>query len=292
MADAAAPATPLASVPEDQAAAASTSTAGLPAAAKAAAEQAVKTAIAENSEEGEIAEGGSSSGANGKSNGEDNIAADGSGMKTVFSDPANFNVVHPLYSKWVLWFDNASKQNKAKDWNEQLQEVMTFESVEEFWGLYNNIVPPSHIATNSNYYLFKNGIKPAWEDPANTDGGKWAIQLPRDKNRETIDKYWLYTMLAAIGETFETPYGQAPTPEMPFTDEVTGVIVSSRKAFYRISIWTRSSDTKAKVEDIGKHFKLGVLGFTGKITGGYTSEVEFQSHRDSQVRGKKPAYTV
>jgi translation initiation factor 4E len=90
-------------------------------------------------------------------------------------------------------------------------------------------------------------------------------------------------MLAAIGETFETPYGQDPNPDTPFTDEVTGVIVSSRKAFYRISIWTRSSDTKAKVEDIGKHFKFGVLGVQGKITGGYTSDVEFQSHRDSQV---------
>lgn len=90
-------------------------------------------------------------------------------------------------------------------------------------------------------------------------------------------------MLAAIGETFETPYGQTPTPDMPFTDEVTGVIVSSRKAFYRISIWTRSSDSKAKVEDIGKHFKFGVLGLQGKISGGYTTDVEFQSHRDSQV---------
>lgn len=91
-------------------------------------------------------------------------------------------------------------------------------------------------------------------------------------------------MLAAIGETFETPYGQTPSKDTPFTDEVTGVIVSSRKAFYRISIWTRSSDTKAKVEDIGKHFKFGVLAFgQQKLVGGYTSDVEFQSHRDSQV---------
>lgn len=90
-------------------------------------------------------------------------------------------------------------------------------------------------------------------------------------------------MLAAIGETFETPYGESPSPDMPFTDEVTGVIVSSRKGFYRISIWTRSSDSLAKVGDIGKHFKHGVLGVQGKIVGGYTSDVEFQSHRDSQV---------
>jgi translation initiation factor 4E len=92
-------------------------------------------------------------------------------------------------------------------------------------------------------------------------------------------------MLAAIGETFETPYGQEATPDMPFTDEVTGVIVSSRKAFYRISIWTRSADTKSKVEDIGKHFKFGVLGITpgAKMQGGYSTDVEFQSHFDSQV---------
>ena len=46
----------------------------------------------------------------------------------------------------ILWFDNASKQNKAKDWNEQLQEVMSFESVEEFWGLYNKWVPSRRLA--------------------------------------------------------------------------------------------------------------------------------------------------
>lgn len=277
---------------ENQAAGASTS--GLPAAAKAAAELAVKTAISETvPEDGEIKEDEDSTKANGKENG-DAAAKDAGAIRTVFSDPANFNVVHPLYSKWILWFDNASKQNKARDWNEQLQQVMSFESVEEFWGLYNNIVPPSHIAVNSNYYLFKSGIKPAWEDAANAEGGKWSIQLPRDKNRETIDKFWLYTMLAAIGETFETPHGATPTPDMPFTDEVTGVIVSSRKAFYRISIWTRSSDTKSKVEDIGKHFKFGVLGIPqgAKVGGGYSTDVEFQSHRDSQSKGKKATFTV
>jgi translation initiation factor 4E len=129
--------------------------------------------------------------------------------------------------------------------------------------LYNNIVPPSHIAVNSNYYLFKKGVKPAWEDEyaielagenlsndaprsANAKGGKWAIQVPRDKSRDSIDRWWLYTvrsdqdaslasflihvqMLAAIGETLEGPYtesGEEPAKDAKFTDEVTGVIVS------------------------------------------------------------------
>jgi len=205
----------------------------------------------------------------------------------------------------TLWFDNASKQDKAKSWDEQLTEVLSFESVETFWGLYNHIVPPSHIAINSNYYLFKKGIRPAWEDKANAKGGKWSVQLPREKNRDKIDQWWLYTMLAAIGETFETPYtptsSLSPIPNSKFTDEITGVIVSSRKAFYRVNIWTRSADSQDKVMDIGKHFKYGVLGMPeGKkmvpnsAEGGgksLASDVEFISHEASQHSRKAKGWT-
>ena len=38
---------------------------------------------------------------------------------------------------------------------------------------------------------------PAWEDTANKNGGKWAIQVPRDKNKGVIDKMWLYTVCAS-----------------------------------------------------------------------------------------------
>lgn len=60
--------------------------------------------------------------------------------------------------------------------------------------LYNNIVPPSQLPQKANYYLFKEGIIPAWEDEANKNGGKWSIQLPRDKNKANVDKMWLYTV--------------------------------------------------------------------------------------------------
>jgi translation initiation factor 4E len=38
---------------------------------------------------------------------------------------------------------------------------------------------------------------PAWEDTANKNGGKWAIQVPRDKTKGAIDKMWLYTVCTA-----------------------------------------------------------------------------------------------
>lgn len=125
----------------------------------------------------------------------------------------------------------------AQGWMEDIKRVISFDSVEEFWGyaqlstirflnmtdpdfsLYNNIIPPSQLPQKANYYLFKvgfqsqkisclltgalqEGIIPAWEDEANKNGGKWSIQLPKDKNRLNVDKMWLYTVSEAGRATF------------------------------------------------------------------------------------------
>lgn len=173
-----------------------TTLAPLPAGPAAASAAALDAAIAESHEtNGDVAEAGEKSSSSQKgTDSEDQI-------RTVFADPQNFNVKHPLYNNWTLWFDNPSAKGLSngkgggKDsWGEDLNKVVDFDSVEEFWGLYSNIIPPTALPPKANYYLFKEGIKPAWEDPANSDGGKWSIQLPRDKNRERIDQLWLYTV--------------------------------------------------------------------------------------------------
>ncbi|ETW87274.1 hypothetical protein HETIRDRAFT_437834 [Heterobasidion irregulare TC 32-1] len=248
-----------------------------------------------------------------------NMEAQAETIRTVFSDPKNFNVKHPLYSPWTLWFDSPATKGRnlpqtpstafpqtplpqtpgaaaAMGWMEDIKRVITFDSVEEFWGLHNNIVPPSQLPPKANYYLFKEGIIPAWEDEANKNGGKWSIQLPKDKNRNHVDKMWLYTMLAAIGETFD-PYLTNPDTPAGTPSLVTGVIVSTRPQFYRLSIWTRlapgnsGADDEAlreRIEAVGKHFKIGVLGYTDaqKLAGPLATEVEFLSHKDSEKKGK------
>jgi len=245
------------------------------------------------------------------------MQAQAEGIRTVFSDPKNFNVKHPLYSPWTLWFDSPATKGRnlpqtpisafpqtplpqtpgvtaaAQGWMEDIKRVIGFDSVEEFWGLYNNIVPPSQLPQKANYYLFKEGIIPAWEDEANKNGGKWSIQLPKDKNRNNVDKMWLYTMLAAIGETFDpsptaTEHGDAQSL-------ITGVIVSTRPQFYRLSIWTRLAPSgseedgvRERIEGVGRHFKMNVLGYSDsqKLAGPLATEVEFLSHKDSEKKGK------
>jgi len=178
---------------------------------------------------------------------------------------------------------------------EDIKRVISFDSVEEFWGLYNNIIPPSQLPQKANYYLFKEGIIPAWEDEANKNGGKWSIQLPRDKNRNNVDKMWLYTMLAAIGETFDPSPVLSDGNGKAVKSLITGVIVSTRPQFYRLSIWTRLAPSpseedglRERIEGVGRHFKTSVLGFSEgqKLGGPLATEVEFLSHKDSERKGK------
>lgn len=254
-----------------------------------------------------IKENGDSSASADAATGDESAATDADdSVRTVFDDKEDFNAKHPLYNTWTLWFDNPSHKSAtskgSKDsWGEDLNKVVTFDSVEEFWGLYNNVVPPSELPQKANYYLFKEGIKPAWEDPANANGGKWSIQLPRDKSRASIDRLWLYTMLSAIGETLDVSNTTYTATEDQL---ITGVIMSARANFYRIAIWTRKSDDPSSVGgdasavqpmvdrlvEMGKKFKVEVLGFgiDQKLGSGLMSDVEFQSHTESEKKkGRK-----
>ncbi|KAF9584387.1 eukaryotic translation initiation factor 4E [Lunasporangiospora selenospora] len=127
------------------------------------------------------------------------------------------------------------------------------------------------LAISSNYHLFKQGIKPMWEDSANKRGGKWSIQLPRNKTIGDIDNIWLYTMLGCIGEAFE------------FENEICGAVVSVRKSFFRIALWTRSSDNQETALSIGR---------TLKKTAGIEGVMEFQSHHDSSTKTGGKSWTV
>ncbi|KAL8992558.1 MAG: hypothetical protein Q9188_007561 [Gyalolechia gomerana] len=211
---------------------------------------------------------------------------------TVFHDKDNFNVKHPLMHEWTLWFTKPPS-GKDHNWNDLLKEVVTFDSVEEFWGVYNNITPTSELALKSDYHLFKKGVRPEWEDPQNKHGGKWAYQF-KDKRATPIDELWLHLMLAAIGETLETNEDDG---------EVMGVVVNVRKPYYRLGLWTKTvgksipgggegdvaggkgrpvEKSKEVLMNLGRKFKEVM-----KLSGG--EQVEFSGHTESARAGSTRA---
>ncbi|KAI5818556.1 translation initiation factor eIF 4e-like domain-containing protein [Pyronema omphalodes] len=221
---------------------------------------------------------------NGEESTEDSIAAEGdepTAQLTVFHSADNFNVKHPLMNVWTLWFTKPPSGKGGNDWSDLLKEVVTFDSVEEFWGIYNNISKTSDLSLKSDYHLFKQGVRPEWEDVQNKNGGKWSYQF-KDKRGVNIDELWLNVMLAAIGETLEADAA----------NEVMGVVVNVRKAFYRIGVWTRTTGAKGGNKDalmeIGKRFKE-VLKLSARDL------VEFSGHTESAHSGStraKAKYSV
>ena len=119
-----------------------------------------------------------------------------------------------------------------------LTVIGEFDTVESFCRYFNWLKPPSKLEKNSNYHLFKTGIKPMWEDDANANGGKWVLTM---KNNPTLlDRSWSWLAMALVGEELEDG------------DEICGAVVSLRTKVDRIQVWTRSKDDVERLNGIGK----------------------------------------
>jgi translation initiation factor 4E len=126
----------------------------------------------------------------------------------------------------------------GQDYEAGLTIIGEFSTVEEFCRYYNWLKPPSKLEKNSNYHLFKSGIKPMWEDPANANGGKWVLTM---KNSPALlDRCWHWLAFALVGEELEEG------------DEICGAVVSLRSKVDRIQLWTRGKDDVEKINSMGK----------------------------------------
>lgn len=191
--------------------------------------------------------------------------------KDIESAPASpktdidLSIKHPLHTTWTMWYNPASSRNSSKTWTSNIREIWSFSTVEDFWRLFNNLVPPSRLPQGSNYHMFKQGVTPEWEDPYNENGGKWLVILP-NKGEEALKKFdeaWLWIVLALIGEFFDD------------SDAISGVVISPRSKNNRIALWT----TLAK-EDIVKR-----IGLIFKQNLNIDGNLGFQCHKDSMSHG-------
>ncbi|KAF8168893.1 eukaryotic translation initiation factor 4E-1A [Pholiota molesta] len=134
---------------------------------------------------------------------------------------------------------SATHPPESTEYEAGLTVIGEFDTVEEFCRYFNWLKPPSKLEKNSNYHIFKSGIKPMWEDPANAEGGKWVLTMKN--NPALLDRCWGWLAMALVGEELEE------------NDEICGAVVSLRSKVDRIQVWTRSKEDRA--DNIGLEFQ-------------------------------------
>ncbi len=139
--------------------------------------------------------------------------------------PAIANTKHPLQYSWTLWY---YKNDRTKTWQDNLREVVTFSTVEDFWAVYNHIELASRLVAGSDYSVFKKGVKPMWEDEQNKNGGRWLLNLDKKMRMSTLDDAWLEILLCLIGESFG---------DDDCNGIVNGAVVSIRNKGDKIGVW-------------------------------------------------------
>jgi hypothetical protein len=164
-----------------------------------------------------------------------------------------------LYEEWVLWEHKAAGQGSKNpnQWKENMKELCSFSTVEDFWRNFNHLPRPSQVffdgecrktvgpegKTVEEYSLFKKGIEPEWGDPENVVGGEWFCRQYFDS--DVLDLYWENLVMAVVGETIEgaVPHGGNER------DHINGcrIVDKSRQyPMFKIEIWLHTRNEKVR----------------------------------------------
>ena len=168
---------------------------------------------------------------------------------------------------WVLWEQSRQAETAevgSSAYGDLTRNIATIQSVQEFWSIFNKLPQPSELlavresateeaqppsSTVGSFMLFKQGIRPEWEDVANKTGGHFQFTLQTDKFRSItkenssikdgdilgiLDEYWNNLVLALIGNT------------LPHLNDITGIRLvdkvrhgkgSKPQGHVRVEVW-------------------------------------------------------
>ncbi|EDW25928.1 GL14400 [Drosophila persimilis] len=172
---------------------------------------------------------------------------------------------HPLNHEWTMWY---VEPDRAKTWEETLHQITSFSTVENFWSLYHHIKTPSQIKVGSDYCLFKDGIRPIWEDEANVNGGRWIVSFPKSATAE-MNFFWEYCLLSLIGENCE------------HSIDLCGAVVNIRLKNNKIALWTADCTKEKRILQIGKQLRNGLPTNAGFV-------LQYLQHRDNMAQQDSP----
>lgn len=127
----------------------------------------------------------------------------------------------PLRYTWAIWEQIMlpSEGKGASQYSDATHKVASFSTVQDFWKLWNHMPQPSELLEQKRMVreqpdglhvidaimIFRDNIRPEWEDKMNASGGHFQFQLKPNiaGGGGQIDEYWNNLVLGMIGATIE-----------------------------------------------------------------------------------------
>jgi len=166
-----------------------------------------------------------------------------------------------LKSTWVIWEMKAKNSKKKTDFDSGTA-VASFNTVKGFWKHWNHLPQPSELLEGKKFMrenpegraiveclmLFREGVKPEWEDEANAKGGHFQLQLNHKVGGAQIDEYWNNIVLGMIGGTIEPA-------EMITGIRLVDKLNTTRNAAIRIEVWFSNFEDTDKVDILQRNLE-------------------------------------
>lgn len=186
----------------------------------------------------------------------------------------------PLHHTWSIWEQvmpaTSGKMNQYS-YSGQTHQVASFSSARQFWRLWNEMPQPSELleqkrmvretaqglAVIDAVMIFKEGIKPEWEDPNNASGGHFQFMLKPSIGPAQIDEYWNNLVLGIIGGNIQ-PANMITGVRL--VDKLSG---PKTKGVIRLEVWFGNNDDQAAVNQLKKNVENSIAtrldGTTGEV---------------------------
>lgn len=167
------------------------------------------------------------------------------------------------FTFWFSYFKEM-KHKQVEDYENFIKKVGEFDTAEEFWGYYQHIRRPDSLPKSCEFFLFKSGIKPLWEDEANKGGGRFVLHI----KKIFANKTWEDILIAVVCSTKDEA-------------EINGVVINVRSWEILLSIWMKKI-TEEQCEKYRAWIRKS-LGMTENI------KIEYKEHPNpEEVKTKGP----
>lgn len=196
----------------------------------------------------------------------------------------------PLRYQWTLWEQITGDTAKGASYSDATHKVASIKTVKDFWKYWNHLPQPSELLQNKKFVrvaddgsgaqnvvdaimIFRDGIKPEWEDKINMHGGHFQFQLKPTTNPGQLDEYWNNLVLGLVGSTIDP------------THMITGIrlvdkLNTSRGSSIRIEVWFSNFDATDEVETLQKNVeKCMCTKLDGSVSHQVWGKTEKKAHR-------------